>query len=1004
MKKFLLLLLGLLGIAGGAAAETTTVIFSELGYSNKGSVTSVSVDDNITLTFAIGEGSTAPTYYDNGTAVRLYKNNTLTVSMATDCTATKMVITCTAANYNKITADVGTATASGATTTWSGSESTVVFTASANSRIQKIEFTYDLPEGSVSAPTFSPAAGTYYEAQSVTLSCSTEGASISYSTDEGSNWTTYSDAISITETTTLQAKATLNGVESAVATATYTILSPETVSSIRGMYEKITKPASGESSTQFIVGFDATVTASRSGNNYVYDGESYAMIYQSGTTIDEGNVIASGWAATITNYGGLYEICPASGVTLSSSEGGTIPNPVAITAADVTADNQSEYAKLSNVVIATTPTSASFTGTVDGTSIAFYNKFNLSYPKAWTYNITGIVSVNSNTPQFLPTAYEPIATDLTTSDFYWQYNNAAATEVTYNYDESNALVSPTLVYPSDLTTSAISYSYADEKGIISAIDSSTGALTLTGEAGTATVTASFAGDDYYNAFTASYTLTVTAAVGSLHAMVAPDGSEEYQQLDATEAASYKFLEGAAYNVYFYAANATSISYDAGTGSYTTCSGQDSSNSEIELTATTTVTAYVNDKSSETTVFTFTFVDSTPEGIIVADGGEVAFEGENVDKIEYTVTYTDGSVVTGVIDAASGSIALSGSCIVTATFSSSLTSKSCSVTTPISIDTTSDGWQIVTAADEIDTESQYVVGVASSSLLMNATISNSKFGTVAGTYADDRSTVSFSDEPSYIQFEASDNTSYPYYIKNQTGYIAAKDSDTDLKNTSTTEASAWNVTINSDNTAAMVYNLSSTREILYNTSSSKFGNYVSKQRTSSSYECTVLYKHVNNYTFKEALAAPQRTDGESLTAGTQMVFSTMSGCYMKYRLSQASASSEAPSRATAQSNMDYGTWYSTENDSDPTTLTYTIPTMAESDPECTFEVMAVCGDYESDAVSYTLSYDTTTGVSTIVAADDDDAVFYNLQGIRVDNPHNGVFIRRSGNTVTTVFVK
>ncbi len=77
------------------------------------------------------------------------------------------------------------------------------------------------------APAFSPVAGTYSGAQSVTLSDSTPNATIYYAID-GSNPTTssavYSTPISITATTTIKAIATApTYLTSSVASATYTI-------------------------------------------------------------------------------------------------------------------------------------------------------------------------------------------------------------------------------------------------------------------------------------------------------------------------------------------------------------------------------------------------------------------------------------------------------------------------------------------------------------------------------------------------------------------------------------------------------------------------------------------------------------------------------------------------------------------------------------------------------------------------------------------------------------
>ena len=85
-------------------------------------------------------------------------------------------------------------------------------------------------EGAPEAPTFSPAAGTYTEVQSVTLSCETQGATIYYTTDgttPTNSSAVYSSAISVGETMTIKAIAIKNEIESALATAAYTINLPE---------------------------------------------------------------------------------------------------------------------------------------------------------------------------------------------------------------------------------------------------------------------------------------------------------------------------------------------------------------------------------------------------------------------------------------------------------------------------------------------------------------------------------------------------------------------------------------------------------------------------------------------------------------------------------------------------------------------------------------------------------------------------------------------------------
>jgi len=79
----------------------------------------------------------------------------------------------------------------------------------------------------VATPTFSPDGGTYTSAQNVTISCTTTGASIYYTTnsnDPTTSDTLYQSPVAIAATTTLKAKAFATGkTASAVKSAVYTI-------------------------------------------------------------------------------------------------------------------------------------------------------------------------------------------------------------------------------------------------------------------------------------------------------------------------------------------------------------------------------------------------------------------------------------------------------------------------------------------------------------------------------------------------------------------------------------------------------------------------------------------------------------------------------------------------------------------------------------------------------------------------------------------------------------
>lgn len=93
----------------------------------------------------------------------------------------------------------------------------------------------------VATPTFSVAGGNYDEAQSVTISCATGGATIYYTTDGStptSGSTAYSTAVNVNTSMTLKAIAIKGVDESAVASATYTLkVKTPTFSPAGGSYD-----------------------------------------------------------------------------------------------------------------------------------------------------------------------------------------------------------------------------------------------------------------------------------------------------------------------------------------------------------------------------------------------------------------------------------------------------------------------------------------------------------------------------------------------------------------------------------------------------------------------------------------------------------------------------------------------------------------------------------------------------------------------------------------------
>ena len=115
-----------------------------------------------------------------------------------------------------------------------------------DSEIASAVYTIDTTP-TVATPTFNPPGGSYSSPQNVTISCSTSGATIRYTTN-GSNPTslspTYTSPISVTSSTTIKAKAFKSGWnDSQFASASFTITGLYEVSSLAniGTARKVVK-------------------------------------------------------------------------------------------------------------------------------------------------------------------------------------------------------------------------------------------------------------------------------------------------------------------------------------------------------------------------------------------------------------------------------------------------------------------------------------------------------------------------------------------------------------------------------------------------------------------------------------------------------------------------------------------------------------------------------------------------------------------------------------------
>ena len=348
----------------------------------------------ITIYYAKANSTTPPFNGLQGAHIRFYKGANVTISA--EKTISKIVFTA-ASGYDasNFTPNVGTNNGG----TWTGSATEITFNMAAQVRVTKIVVT--LEDGGLSAPYFTPAAGTYYSATDVTIKAE-EGATIHYTTD-GSEPTTasavYSSPINVASTTTIKALAEKNGVTSDVATAVYTISDAPGV-------ENIAAYAALSDNTNAQINNPVVVTYSNGSNTYVKDATGYMCIY--GNEIQgkysNGDVIPAGFGGLKTVYNeGVEMKYPLFGFAEATTT-------AEATADEVNAANFTNAKVWQYVVVKGTKidyVNGKYLGfKVDGETdtIAGFNNFNLTLPsdRSATYDIYGIVTSYKGALQLYP--------------------------------------------------------------------------------------------------------------------------------------------------------------------------------------------------------------------------------------------------------------------------------------------------------------------------------------------------------------------------------------------------------------------------------------------------------------------------------------------------------------------------------------------------------------------------------------------------------------------------
>ncbi len=261
-------------------------------------------------------------------------------------------------------------------------------------------------ENACKTPEFSISSGSYFEEQTIEITCETEGATIHYTIDETdptAESTVYDAAnpLKMSESVVIKAIAIKEGMENS-AIKTLSLTFPTVVENIAGFI------AAQKDELCRIAGA-VSVAWGDAKNLYICDNSGSLLVYsQAGTnpTLNNGDVL-TGIVGTKTMYSDAAQMVPS---LIPDAVAGEAVAPSVKTLAEITTDMVHQYIQIEEV---TFKAAASFnaskasnaTAVEEDLEMTIRNNFllvaNLVTDK--TYKVTGFVSVFQNAPQIYPT-------------------------------------------------------------------------------------------------------------------------------------------------------------------------------------------------------------------------------------------------------------------------------------------------------------------------------------------------------------------------------------------------------------------------------------------------------------------------------------------------------------------------------------------------------------------------------------------------------------------------
>ena len=416
--------------------------------------------DGVTMSFTNGGTATRIWNSQGALDLRVYNGGSLT--FAADETITSVVFTSANNSTGNLTPNSGTL----ANGTWTGSATSVTFAAGGTTRINTIEVTFggSTPQPqTVATPviTFDPPHPYEGEEATCTITCETEGASIMYALNDG-DFQQYTEPFTLTETTTVKAKALLStttAVESEVAEKTLTF--DPTVANIA----ELTQLANN---TYFRMTGEAVVVYVYGGYLYIKDDTGYTLIYNS--TVDgiaAGNTI-SNLKGKVSIYKNLFEVANAT-YDFEATE--IAVEPVVMAIPDITADNMNQYVVIKGVTLSDVNGRNIKLNDAAGNQFPAYSQYFCDFPEDLekTYDVTGFVAVFNTTVQLYPVSFDEavVAEPVITVDPDFGEYEEAQTVFVFVENMPDGAVIKYIFLPGESTREEVEWqAYDDTEGIL----------------------------------------------------------------------------------------------------------------------------------------------------------------------------------------------------------------------------------------------------------------------------------------------------------------------------------------------------------------------------------------------------------------------------------------------------------------------------------------------------------------------------------------------------------